>query len=78
LLGSGLGLIAAQLAACGRSPEVMNLPEAARKSVFQKKVDVEHRSAKSSRSGQGFPKRRSTSQQPGTSQTQRAFHEPAS
>jgi hypothetical protein len=47
--------VAAALAGCGGSSDVMEIPEAARKSVLQKKVDVRPRAAKSSKSGPGSP-----------------------
>jgi hypothetical protein len=59
-LGSGLTLIAMDLAGCGRSSPVREIPEAARKSVLRKKVDVEHRPAVGPRSGQGSPHDRTT------------------
>jgi hypothetical protein len=57
-------LLAADLAGCGRSPEVMVVPEAARKAVFQRKVDVQHRSATTPRSGRVPSKGRATSPRP--------------
>jgi hypothetical protein len=54
----GLILIAAALMGCGGSSEVMEIPEAARQSVLQKKVDVQPRASKSSKPGQGSPKGR--------------------
>jgi len=50
-LCSGVSLIAAALNGCGGSSEVREIPEAAKKSLFQKKVDYEHRSPKSPRTG---------------------------
>ena len=53
-------LPAVGLPGCGQSSEVMEIPEAARKSVLQKKVDDQPRSSKASKPGQGSPKGRST------------------
>jgi hypothetical protein len=55
-LCSGVSLLAATLNGCGRSSDVMEIPEAAKKSLFQKKVDFEHRSTKSPRTGPSNPK----------------------
>jgi hypothetical protein len=38
--GWGIGLLFAALAGCGSSTEVSELPEAAKKSLIQKKLDV--------------------------------------
>jgi hypothetical protein len=56
VLGLGWSLLAAYAAGCARPPEVRELPEAARKAVFQKKVDVEQRVPKSSRGVPGSSK----------------------
>jgi len=55
---AGLFLMAAFLAGCGESSEVKELPKASRKALIQRKVDVEQRPAKSSRTGQGSSKGR--------------------
>ena len=44
---AGLSLIVAFLAGCGGSSEVKELPEASKKTLIQRKVDVEQRPAKS-------------------------------
>jgi hypothetical protein len=44
-----LGLTSFWLVGCGGPGKVMKIPEAARKSVFQKKVDVHERASKSPR-----------------------------
>jgi hypothetical protein len=51
-----LVLSAAGLPGCGTSSEVQEVPEAARKSVFQKKVDDQPRSAKAKKARQGSTK----------------------
>jgi hypothetical protein len=55
----GLILSAVGLPGCGQSPEVKEIPEAARTSVLQKKVDVQPRPSNASKPGQGLPKGRS-------------------
>jgi hypothetical protein len=55
---TGLFLMAAFLAGCGGSSDVKELPEASRKALIQRKVDVEQRPAKSSKAGQGSSKGR--------------------
>jgi hypothetical protein len=56
LAKSSLTLAAALvLAGCGGSSEVMEIPEAARKSLVQKKVDVQPRAGKPAKSGPGSP-----------------------
>ncbi len=45
-LCSALCLIGAAIYGCGGSSDPIQIPEEARKSLFQKKVDVEHRSTK--------------------------------
>jgi hypothetical protein len=59
LVCSGLGLMAAAWSGCGGSSErVAQLSEEARKSVFQKKVDVTDRSAASARAAKSTLKGR--------------------
>jgi hypothetical protein len=48
---SALSLIVAFLAGCGGSSDVRELPEASKKALIQRKVDVEQRSQKSSKAG---------------------------
>ncbi len=48
---SGGFLIAVALHGCGGSSEPIEIPEAAKKSLLQKKLDYEHRSTKSPRTG---------------------------
>ncbi len=43
--GWGLALLIAAVAGCGPSAEVSELPEAAKKSLIQKKVDVQPRTS---------------------------------
>ena len=56
-LTSCLAFIAAvaALAGCGGSSQVMEIPEGARKSLLQKKVDVQPRAAKSTKPRSGSP-----------------------
>jgi hypothetical protein len=51
-------LPAVGLPGCGQSSEVMEIPEAARKSVLQKKVDVQPRPSNASKPRQGSPEGR--------------------
>ncbi len=53
LVHAALTLIFTVWLGCGRSRDVVEgeLPEAARKTLFQKKVDVQNRSARKSRAG---------------------------
>jgi hypothetical protein len=44
------------LSGCGGSFEVRELPEASKKALIRRKVDVEQRPVKSSKTGQGSPK----------------------
>ena len=50
--------VAMALAGCGERSEVMEIPEGARKSVLQKKVDVQPRAGKSSKARQVAPRGR--------------------
>ncbi|MGP0066448.1 MAG: hypothetical protein ACLQGP_23030 [Isosphaeraceae bacterium] len=58
LILSSMILPALGLAGCGQSSEVMEIPEAARKSVLQKKVDDQPRTSRASKARQGYPKGR--------------------
>jgi hypothetical protein len=51
-----LSLIVAFLGGCGGSSEVRELPEASKKALIRRKVDVEQRPVKSSKTGRGSPK----------------------
>ena len=53
-------LIALALGGCGNSSDVMEIPEGARTSAIQKKVDVQPRAVKSSKPGQRPPNGRWT------------------
>jgi hypothetical protein len=59
-----LSLIIAGLAGCGGSSRVMELPERARRSLIQRKVDVEPLSNKPARSGRTSVKSRTASPRP--------------
>jgi len=53
-----LSLVVVLLAGCGGSSDVRELPEASKKALIQRKVDVEQRPAKSPSTGQGSSKGR--------------------
>ena len=55
-LCSGVSLIAAAINGCGGSSEVREIPEAAKKSLFQKKAEYEHRSTKSPKGSTSSPR----------------------
>ena len=52
-------LFVAVLAGCGGSSGVHEIPEASKKALIKRKVDVEYRPAKSSKAGKSTPKGRS-------------------
>jgi hypothetical protein len=56
----GLCLMAAVHAGCGGSSQVHELPEASRKALDKRKVDVEQRPAKSPSASQRLPKGRAS------------------
>jgi len=55
---TALSLMVVLLAGCGNSSDVRELPEASKKALIQRKVDVEQRSAKSTKACQGSSKGR--------------------
>jgi hypothetical protein len=57
-------LIVAGLYGCGGSTDVNEIPEAAKKSLFQKKVDFENRPKKAPRTGNGNANRPTGSPRP--------------
>jgi hypothetical protein len=61
---SGLSLMVAFLPGCGGSSGVQEIPEASRKFLIQRKVDVEPGNARTSRTGQAPAQRRTPKQKP--------------
>jgi hypothetical protein len=61
---SGLSLMVAFLPGCGCSSGVQEIPEASRKLLIQRKVDVEQGNAKAARTGQAPAQGRTPTQKP--------------
>jgi hypothetical protein len=61
-LALGLGISIALMAGCQRSTSVTEIPEASRKALIQRKVDVKPGRAKSAQNGSSRPKGRANGQ----------------